>query len=259
MCDTHSRRAWIHGLDEVAEPSGNLPAGPPFRLVLLGPPGVGKGTQAQLLCRALGSCHLSTGDVFRAAGEGTQATNAVALALDAMKRGELVSDDLVISTVYERSRCLRCRAGFLLDGFPRTLPQAKWLAERLDQLGMQLDAVVNYELPLETIVARLGGRRTCADCKTVFHEQDRPPARGGICDECGGRLIQRSDDRPEVVRVRMEAYQREAKPLTDFYEKLGLLVNVSASGEPEAILRHTLKAVAVHLPPLTERVLASAP
>ena len=223
----------------------------PYRYVLLGAPGVGKGTQAKLLSASLGACHLSTGDVFRAADGGQSSTYAVALAQAAIKRGDLVADDIVISTMFERSRCLRCRAGFLLDGFPRSLSQAKWLDERLGQLGVMLDGVISYELPIEIIVSRLSGRRTCIDCKTVYHEESRPPARCNICDDCGGRLVQRDDDRPDIVRARMDAYRRNTEPLKQYYDEQGLLITVWATGSPEEIHDLTIQALEAG-PPLRD-------
>ncbi len=250
MCDIHSREAWLcvrDGQNEPTQVSGTIP----FRYVLLGAPGVGKGTQAKLLSASLGACHLSTGDVFRAAGSRQSPTYAVALAQAAMKRGDLVTDDIVISTMFERSRCLRCRAGFLLDGFPRSLSQAKWLDERLGQLGVMLDGVISYVLPLETIVARLSGRRTCVDCRTVYHEESRPPARCNICDDCGGRLVQRDDDRPDIVRARMDAYRRSTGPLKQYYDEQGLLITIWATGSPEEIHDRTVQALETG-PPLRD-------
>ena len=134
--------------------------------------------------------------------------------------------------------------GFLLDGFPRTLEQAEALNELLERLQIELDAVVSYELPIETIVARLSGRRTCSQCKAVFHVQTRPPSKEGVCDHCQGTLVQREDDRPEAVRVRMEAYQTSTAPLSRFYEERGLLLRVTADGKPEEIYQRTLTALA---------------
>jgi adenylate kinase len=242
------RAAWLKG--GGAECNIMPPAQEhPRRLMLLGPPGVGKGTQAELLCRALGCCHLSTGDVFRAAGSGCEGERspALAAALEAMRRGELVSDETVVAMVRERSRCLRCRGGFILDGFPRTVSQAEVLDAMLAGSGVPLDAVISYELPLEEIVARLSGRRTCADCKAVYHVASRPPRVEGICDHCGGRLIQRDDDRPESIRVRMRAYEESTQPLSDYYRREGRLLTVVASGTPEEILERALAALAGQL------------
>jgi adenylate kinase len=209
--------------------------------VLLGAPGVGKGTQAQLLSHRLGSCHLSTGDVFRAAGSRCDCdqTPAMSAAMQHMRRGELVPDSTVWEMVHERSGCLHCRGGFILDGFPRTLGQAESLKQLMDAEGLSLHAVVNYELPLDEIVSRLSGRRTCRQCKAVYHITGQPPKLEGVCDRCGGELFQREDDRPEAIAVRMEAYERSTTPLIEFYSRLGLLVPVAATGSPDVICART--------------------
>ena len=238
-CD---RAAWIKGPAFACSP-------PPakveraWRLVLLGAPGVGKGTQAELLQDRLGACQLSTGDVFRAAKTIPEADRspALAAALEHMRKGELVPDATVLEMVRERKDCLCCAGGFLLDGFPRTVAQAEALAALLVELDVKLDAVVNFCLPLDEIVARLSGRRTCSGCKSVFHVTGRPPKAEGVCDRCGGHLIQREDDRPEAVRVRMEVYERSTAPLTEYFQKQGLLLQVDAHGSPEEIFQRTLK------------------
>ena len=160
-----------------------------WRLVLLGPPGVGKGTQSQLLKQRLGTCHLSTGDLFRAACSrvGCNPTPAVAEAMNYMRRGELVPDSTVWDMVRERTECLRCRVGFLLDGFPRTLPQAEQLQTFLEDALLPLSAVVEYKMPLDEIIKRLSGRRVCETCNAVFHVTSRPPKVEGVCYDCGGR------------------------------------------------------------------------
>jgi adenylate kinase len=242
------RSAWLKG-DNI-----HCSAAPPIspklrRFVLLGAPGVGKGTQAELLSRDLGVCHLSIGDMFRAAkdaGEG-EPTPAMKCALDCMRRDELVADDTVVALVAERWSCFRCGGGFLLDGFPRTVAQAEALEKGLVAQGVALDAVLNYELPFKSIVARLGGRRTCLKCKAVFHAQARPPLRAGTCDHCGSPLYQREDDYPESIRARMEAYQRSASPLAEFYRFKNLLVPISAAGTPEDIFSRTLEALQTRL------------
>ncbi|MDG3002217.1 adenylate kinase family protein [Paludisphaera mucosa] len=240
MSAQNNRAAWFQGGDAECDvkPGARQRA---FRLVLLGPPGVGKGTQAELLCHSLGTCHLSTGDVFRAASCQHEPSPALKSALDAMKRGELVSDGLVVTMVEERSGCLACCGGFLLDGFPRTVAQAEALDELLQGQGVALDGVLSYDLPLAEIVDRLSGRRTCSKCKAVYHVTARPPHKEGICDLCGNALIQREDDRPEAIRVRMQAYEESTRPLADYYARTDRLLSVPAEGSPEAILERSLR------------------
>lgn len=219
--------------------------GEPFRLVLLGAPGVGKGTQADLLNKRLHACHLSTGDLFRAASKQKECDQSPAMraAMDYMRRGELVPDATVWEMVRERTDCIRCSGGFVLDGFPRTLGQAESLKQFMESEKIPLTAVVNYELPLAEIVARLSGRRTCGNCKSVYHITGQPPRLEGVCDRCQGPLFQREDDRPEAITVRMAAYERSTAPLIDFYSHLGLLVPISAAGSPEEILARTMSAL----------------
>jgi adenylate kinase len=239
------RAAWLEG--PSAECSVHPTEGKtPWRLVLLGPPGVGKGTQAELLTERLQACHLSTGDVFRAAGKMRDCDQSPAMkaALEYMRRGELVPDSTVWDMVRERSRCLLHCDGFILDGFPRTLAQAASLKELMEKEQLSLCAVVNYELPVEEIVQRLSGRRTCEKCKSVFHVTERPSSGGGLCDRCGGRLFQREDDRPEAITVRLDAYERSTAPLIEFYKSLGLLLPIVASGSPDEILARTMEKLA---------------
>jgi adenylate kinase len=239
----NNRAGWLEG------PSATCPqpveVAHPWRLILLGAPGVGKGTQADLLRQRLGACHLSTGDVFRAASTrtGCEPSPAMITALDFMRRGALVPDSTVWEMVRERAACLRCRGGFILDGFPRTLGQAESLKKLMQDERLSLDAVVNYELPLSEIVERLSGRRTCEKCKAVYHVSRQPSQTPGVCDRCGGRLFQREDDRPESVTVRMEAYQRSTAPLVEFYRSLGLLLPIAATGSPDDICTRTITAL----------------
>jgi adenylate kinase len=237
------RAAWLDG------PAGRcvLPDEVEFppRLVLLGAPGVGKGTQAHLLNQRLGACHLSTGDIFRAAGSRSECdqTPAMKEAMESMRRGALVPDSTVWEMVRERSGCIHCPGGFILDGFPRTLAQAEALKLLMESEGLSLSAVVNYELPLDEIVARLSGRRTCGKCKAVFHMTEQPPRAQGLCDHCRGQLYQREDDRPEAITVRMQAYEQSTAPLIHFYRNLGLLIPVLANGSPDEICARTLTAL----------------
>ena len=244
MTATHDRTAWLKGGDAQCLTPPNRPA-QPQRLILLGAPGIGKGTQAELLCKHLGTCHLSTGDVFRAAKclDEKERSPAQESAMGYMRRGELVPDQIVLDMVGERVRCLRCGGGFLLDGFPRTVPQAEALAKLLLEQKVALNAVLSYDLPIEKVVARLSGRRTCGGCKAVFHLQTRPPRVEGVCDQCGGKLFQREDDRPEAIRVRMQAYEQSTVPLAKFYRRQGLLLTISAEGSPEEICERSLTAL----------------
>jgi adenylate kinase len=244
MQTNQDRSAWLKG---PAFPCESIPANVarPWRLVLLGAPGVGKGTQAELLTQRLGACHLSTGDIFRTAkslGEGERSP-AMSAALEYMRRGDLVPDTTVLQIVRERVNCLSCRGGFLLDGFPRTVAQAEALQALLKEQNLTLDGVLDFELPIDEVVARLAGRRTCESCKAVYHVTGRPSKKEGICDKCGGSLIQREDDKPEAVRVRMEVYAKSTAPLTDFYRRLGLLVPVAAQPFAEGTLARALAAL----------------
>jgi len=240
----NDRNAWLKGGSSQCK----IPAHPqihPHRLVLLGAPGVGKGTQAELLSARLGACHLSTGDIFRAAKSlnDCERTPTMTRALEYMRRGDLVPDEIVLGLVTERSKCLRCGGGFLLDGFPRTVAQAQALQDCLVENQIRLDAVLSYDLPLEHVVSRLSGRRTCPTCKAVYHVDTRPPKMKGICDACGTALYQREDDRPESVRVRMDVYEKSTSPLTDFYRRNDLLVSISAAGTPEEIFDRSIFAL----------------
>jgi adenylate kinase len=203
---------------------------------------VGKGTQAELLTERLGVCHLSTGDVFRSAKKlpAANISPAMKCALDCMRAGKLVTDEIVLSLVAERAGCLRCGGGFLLDGFPRTVVQAQALAGILAAREIGLDAVLSYELPLETIITRLSGRRTCIKCQAVYHLATKRPQWENVCDLCGSNLVQREDDCPEAVHVRMSAYVQSTAPLVDFYREQGLLVSIDAHGTPEEIFQRTV-------------------
>jgi len=245
------RGAWLYGSPAQCAALPELRQ--PWRLVLLGAPGVGKGTQAQLLARRFGACHLSTGDVFRAAKDrpSSEQTPALVAALESMKRGALVSDRIVADLIRERTCCIGCRGGFILDGFPRTISQAKLLKRLLHEKELLLNAVVSFELPHDEIIARLSGRRTCERCRATFHLITQPPRTEGVCDQCSGNLYQREDDRQESIKVRLHAYERSTAPLISFYRKLGLLLTVSAIGSPEEIQARTIHALNARSQPLT--------
>jgi len=216
-----------------------------YRLVLFGPPGVGKGTQAELLAEHLGACHLSTGDIFRTAKHHAdhELSPAMKAALKYMEHGDLVPDSTVLELVRERVKCLHCPGGFLLDGFPRTIAQAEALNDLLAHEHLELDAVLDYEMPLAKIVCRLSGRRSCPDCPAVYHIKTHPPKIEGVCDQCGGRLFQREDDQPEAIHCRMEAYAHSTRPLIAYYRERGRLVKIPAEGTPEEILARTLRVL----------------
>jgi adenylate kinase len=209
---------------------------------LLGAPGVGKGTQADLLHQLSGACHLSTGDIFRGAKNvpALERSPAMNNALAHMVRGELVPDQTVLAVVRERVECLRCAGGFLLDGFPRTVAQAEALEKLLALEKLPLTAVIEYDLPLEMIVDRLAGRRVCSVCNLVSHVTGKLPE---TCPQCGGKLYQREDDRPKAIRVRMDAYRRSTTPLIEFYRQRDLLLTISAEGLPAEILQRTVDAL----------------
>jgi adenylate kinase len=238
------RAGWLEGSSADCSPTpGERHRA--WRLVLLGAPGVGKGTQGELLSRRLEICHLSTGDLFRAAGNQKECgqTPAMAEAMEYMRRGDLIPDSTVWQMVRERGDCIRCRGGFLLDGFPRTLAQAEQLKRFMDDEKLPLNAVVDYEMPLPEIVMRLSGRRICEKCNSVFHVTWRPPKTEGVCDECGGRLYQREDDHAASIAIRLEVYKHSTAPLIQFYKDLGVLTPVDAVGSAEEVLARTMAAL----------------
>jgi adenylate kinase len=163
-------------------------------------------------------------------------------ALTYMSAGRLVPDATVMAAVREREGCLNCPCGFLLDGFPRTVAQAEALEKHLQEEGRPLTAVIDYELPIQELVVRLSGRRTCSGCKAVYHLVSHPPLKENVCDRCGAALYQREDDRPESIRVRMKAYQESTLPLIQFYRQRGLLKSIKADGTPVEIFQRTLAA-----------------
>ena len=241
MTEQNDRASWLIGPQAVCA-NIPLPLDRPWRLILLGAPGVGKGTQAEFICDRLKACHLSTGDVFRAAtGCDDDLSPAMLEALKYMKKGQLVPNNTVIEMVRERARCLSCQTGFLLDGFPRTVEQAEALEDTLTQLNQTIDGVLSYELPMDEVISRLSGRRTCRSCKTTFHLKAKPPQKPGICDKCGGELYQRDDDQADAIKVRLDAYETSTAPLTDYYGKKGKLIRISAEGTPEEVFARTLK------------------
>lgn len=207
-----------------------------MKLVFLGPPGAGKGTLATLAKDAFRVVHISTGDIFRAnIKNGTPLGLKVKAILDS---GGLVPDDVTIEIVKDRLAQEDCKAGYLLDGFPRTVVQAEALA------GFEkLDAVVNFVLADTEIVNRLSGRRVCKSCGTGFHLTAMPPQKAGVCDKCGGELIQRKDDEAESIQERLRVYAANTQPLIDWYQKKGLLKNIDASPAPAEVLKELKKVL----------------
>ncbi len=200
-------------------------------VVLLGPPGAGKGTQAARLAAAMALPHVSTGDLFRAnLSQGTELGKA---AQRYMEAGELVPDELVLDMLFDRVAQEDCREGYLLDGFPRTLPQAEALEARLGE-DASLCAVL-IDVPDSEIIERMAGRLTCSECGAVYHRRNDPPKVEGVCDRCGAALVQRPDDREEVVRERLEVYRRQTAPVVEFYRARGVLREVDGSRDPDAV------------------------
>jgi adenylate kinase len=214
-----------------------------MRIVLVGPPGAGKGTQAQMLKQTFSIPHISTGDLLRqAVKEGTPLGKQARAYMD---KGELVPDELVTAMVAERLQHSNCVSGFLLDGFPRTIMQADALAEELSRSEKRLDGVVSIMVPRADLVERLSGRRVCRECGAMYHERFDPPKRAGVCDKCQGVLYQRSDDNAETVSARLSVYERATAPLLSYYRDRALLYEVDGHGAPEEICRRitaTLKA-----------------
>jgi len=206
-------------------------------LILLGPPGAGKGTQAKLLVQAYGIPHISTGDMFRDHIARDTELGKKVKAITAS--GQLVPDEVTNALVKERLSRPDVARGFILDGYPRTVPQAEYLEGLLRSLGRKLDRVISYEVAEEMIVERISGRRSCPKCGAVYHVSQNPPRKTGLCDRDGEGLVQRPDDRPENVHVRLEEYAGKTEPLKRFYREKGLLSEVDGVGSTEGILAAT--------------------
>ena len=204
-----------------------------MRIVFLGAPGVGKGTQADRVTAQYGWPKISTGDLLREA-----VRNQTVLGIEAKKSmdaGKLVPDSVVIGMVREKLSERSCEKGFLLDGFPRTVPQAEELQAMLSQKGLSLDRVVNFRVSREDIVKRLSGRRSCPKCQSVFHVDFAPPKVVGQCDRCSEPLVQRSDDKPETIEARLKVYDEQTAPLIAYYEQKGVLSHLDGAGEMEQV------------------------
>jgi len=204
-----------------------------MNLILLGPPGAGKGTQAERINARYSIPHISTGDIFRENLK--KGTELGMKAKEYMDRGELVPDGLVIDIVADRLKKTDCRGGFILDGFPRTVAQADALKDILAGMAMPLDHVLNIQVPRDVVVKRLTARRTCRSCGRIYHLIYNPPEKEGVCDDCGGELYRRDDDSEETVLARMDEYEEKTQPLIDYYRGEGLLRDIDGSVEPSEV------------------------
>ncbi|MFD5387391.1 adenylate kinase [Streptomyces sp. NPDC127074] len=214
-----------------------------MRIVLVGPPGAGKGTQAAYLAEKLSIPHISTGDLFRA--NISQGTPLGKQAQEYMRAGQLVPDEVTIGMAEDRLEQPDAQPGFLLDGFPRNQIQAEALDTYLGERGVSLDAVLDLEVPESEVIKRIAGRRTCRqDSSHTFHVEYKPPKAPGVCDVCGGELYQREDDSEETVRKRLEVYHRETEPIIDYYKAKGLVVTISALGKVSEVTQRAMDALA---------------
>ena len=212
-----------------------------MRVVLVGPPGAGKGTQAEHIAKHYRIPNISTGDIFRA--NVAERTSLGEIAKSYMDEGELVPDDVTVAMVRDRLGYDDTDHGFLLDGFPRTVPQAESLAALLDELDVPLDVVLKITVDDDEVVRRLSGRRICRSCGRTFHVEFDPPNSEGVCDACGGELYQRDDDKPETVRRRLQVYREQTKPLVEYYEDRGLLRRVAGTGEVTEVTNRAIEAL----------------
>ena len=212
-----------------------------MRLILLGPPGAGKGTQAKMLKEKFRIPQISTGDILRHAVKNN--TELGVRAKTFMDAGQLVPNDLVISLIKERICQADCKTGFILDGFPRNIAQAEKLTETLVEMRLVINNVIDLEVDAKEVVERLTGRSTCSDCGDMFHEVSRPPKTKGSCDSCGGELEQRPDDNSETIQERLKVYEKSTAPLKEFYKKQGNLKTVVAKGSVEEIFFHVCRMI----------------
>ncbi|MBQ9142279.1 MAG: adenylate kinase [Lachnospiraceae bacterium] len=198
-----------------------------MKIIMLGAPGAGKGTQAKMIAEKYQIPHVSTGDIFRA-----NIKNGTELGMEAKKymdQGQLVPDELTVKILLDRVAQEDCKNGYVLDGFPRTIPQAEVLDEALSKLGESIDYAINVDVPDENIVRRMSGRRACVSCGATYHMEHIPPKKEGICDTCGAELILRDDDKPETVLKRLQVYHDQTQPLIDFYTAKGVLKEVDGT------------------------------
>ncbi|MCR4798462.1 MAG: adenylate kinase [Lachnospiraceae bacterium] len=204
-----------------------------MKIIMLGAPGAGKGTQAKQISSKYDIPHISTGDIFRA-----NIKNGTELGKKAkgyMDKGALVPDELTCDLVMDRIKQEDCKNGFVLDGFPRTIPQAEALTAALEKIGEKMDFAINVDVPDENIVNRMSGRRACLECGATYHIVSIPPKKEGICDNCGSELVLRDDDKPETVQKRLDVYHEQTQPLIDYYDKQGILKTVDGTVPMEQV------------------------
>lgn len=212
-----------------------------MRLVLLGAPGAGKGTQAKKLIQRYGIPQISTGDILRKAV--TDGTPLGREAKSYMDKGELVPDTVVIGLIEDRLKRADCKKGFILDGFPRNTAQAKTLDEMLKKLNMPIDSALSVDVPKDDLMKRLTGRRTCKSCQQMYNVYFSPPKKNGVCDKCGGELFQRDDDKEETINRRLDVYDAQTAPLIDYYKKSGILRSVMGVGSIDQIFNKVCAAL----------------
>lgn len=204
-----------------------------MKIIMLGAPGAGKGTQAKMIAEKYKIPHVSTGDIFR-----MNIKNGTELGIEAKKymdQGLLVPDELTVRILLDRVAKEDCRDGYVLDGFPRTIPQAEVLEDALNKLGDKIDFAINVEVPDENIIRRMGGRRACLSCGATYHIEHVPPKKEGICDNCGQELVLRDDDKPETVKNRLRVYQEQTQPLIDFYTERNVLKSVDGTQDMQDV------------------------
>ena len=204
-----------------------------MKIIMLGAPGAGKGTQAKMIAEKFNIPHISTGDIFRAnIKNGTELGKK---AKEFMDKGQLVPDELTVEILLDRVAADDCKNGYVLDGFPRTIPQADVLDKELTKLGDKVDFAINVDVPDENIVRRMSGRRACLKCGATYHIEHIPPKQEGICDKCGSELVQRDDDKPETVQNRLSVYHEQTQPLIDYYNKKNILKTVDGTKDMQEV------------------------
>ena len=210
-----------------------------MKIIMLGAPGAGKGTQAKLIAEKFGIPHVSTGDIFRAnIKEGTALGKE---AKEYMDKGQLVPDELTVRILLDRVSKEDCKNGYVLDGFPRTIPQAEVLDNEVAKLGEKIDFAIDVEVPDDDIVRRMGGRRACLKCGATYHVEHIPPKKEGICDVCGSELVLRDDDKPETVKNRLDVYHKQTQPLIDHYSKQNILRTVDGTKDMHEVFDNIVK------------------